>query len=301
MLNAQEFVDLANDYYNNLGQPIPAIISDPSLQTPNDWQDQIFQKGMFSNYQIGATGGTDRIRYSVSGGYSNQEGIIKRTSYERYNFRLNMEADLSKKLKVGTSLLPNYSIQQTQPTTGPSNQIGLGGILSEALNLPPIVPVFRPDGDYLVIPRDPELVKYFNTQVYNPVNKIDANNEFNRAFRFTGNTFAEFEVFKGLRLRSAFNLGVTNERYEQYVAPFISYRGNDAGNISTPNFGAITASRHNNTFTNWYISNTAAYSKTIGSNHNLSALLGYDAAKQNDYSVSLFPRTDRDNPLRLQQ
>ena len=297
VLNPQQFISMASDWYANQHQPLPAVFTDPSLQTPTDWQDAIFRKALYSNYQLGASGGSDKVNYALSGGYTKEDGIIKRTGLERYNFHLNVNANVSKRLKAGANILALYSVRQDQPLGGPNNQSDIAGILGEALALPPIVPVYQSNGDYLVIPRDSALVKVFNTQIYNPVNKIDANNEFTKSVRLLGSAFLEYEVIKGLKLRSTLNIGANSERYEQYVAPFVSFRSNDAGNISTPNLSAIRASRSNNSYTNIYLSNTASYDVDLSPDHHLNALLGYDVARQSDYGIRLDPRTDKDNPV----
>lgn len=297
VLGPQDFVNMASDWYANQGQPLPAIFTDPSLQTPTDWQDAIFRKAMYSSYQLGASGGSEKVTYALSGGYTREEGVVKRTGMERYNFRLNLNAQVNKRLKAGANILGFYTVRQDQPTGGPNNQTDIAGIIGEALALPPIVPVYKPNGDYLIIPKDTALVKIFNTQIYNPVNKIDANNEFTRSVRLAGSAFLEYEAIKGLKLRTTLNVGLNNERYEQYVAPFISFRSNDAGNISTPNLSAVRASRSNNSYSNIYLSNTASYETDLSPDHHLNILLGYDVAKQVDYGIRLDPRTDKDNPV----
>jgi hypothetical protein len=57
---------------------------------------------LFQKHNLSFSGASKDIRYYVSGGYQNQDGIIHSTGQERYNFRTNVDGDVSKKrLHVG--------------------------------------------------------------------------------------------------------------------------------------------------------------------------------------------------------
>ena len=299
VLNAAQYLDLQRDFYAYRNQPLPTFLQNPANLVETDWQDQIFRTAPFQNYQLGATGGTDRIQYAITGGYLRQDGVIHRSGLERYNFRLNLDANLTDRLKVGTSLQPTFTIRQDQDPSGPNNPGNTRGLIAKALTMPPIFPVYTANGDYFhpIQSLDPATAAFFNTQLFNPVNNIDAFTASSRAARLQGNAYAELEILPDLRARSTFNLGITNDRYETYRAAFVAFQGNPNGNLSRPNFSAIDALRQNGTFTNWYWSNTLTYRKTFAQKHSLSALLGYDAAKQADYLTQVTPRTDQNNPV----
>lgn len=302
VLDANQYIDMVKNYYANqptpAGQVVPAFFNDPTQWTPTDWQDQIFRTASYKNYQIGATGGTDKLKYSVSGGYTNQEGVVKHSGLERYNFRFNLDANLTNKLKIGASIQPSYSITQNQNTSGANNPWDVSGIIYKALTMPPILPVYKANGDYYVINQQPAPIpSILNNQLYNPVNNLDANKSFTKALRFTGTTYIEWEPVANLKAKTSVNLGFINQQMENYVEPFASFQSQASGNISTPNYAAISASRVNNSFLNWYISNTLTYKKTIEDDHSFSGLLGYDIAKQGDFGTSVFPRTDQSNPI----
>lgn len=99
---------------------------DPDLFPNIDWQDVILKDGA-SNYRgtLSLSGGGATARYYVSGGYYNEGGIYKTNnvnkystniSYERYNYRSNVDVDVTKTtlLKLGVS---GYLINQTKPRT----------------------------------------------------------------------------------------------------------------------------------------------------------------------------------------
>lgn len=61
-----------------------------------DWFDLLFRNTAptYTN-NVSVSGGTEKIKFFASVGAYNQEGIIKRTSYDKYNFRSNMDAKIT--------------------------------------------------------------------------------------------------------------------------------------------------------------------------------------------------------------
>ena len=95
------------------------FIPDPRWTQPGhpglrfiDWQDEIERKGQMQNYEISASGGTDAVRYFLSGNYANQESFIVNVGYKTYSLRANLEVNASKRIKFGLNLAPSYSITQ---------------------------------------------------------------------------------------------------------------------------------------------------------------------------------------------
>jgi len=297
LMNAQEFVDMAKEGLAYQDRPIPDFLNQPERWANTDWQDVIFRAAPFNNYQLGASGGSDKVQYAISGAFIDQQGTLRNTFMKRYNIRGSVNAQLSDKLKIGLNVQPSYTQRRTQQTTGGNTSTGVDGILAEALTMPPILPVWRANGDYFVITQDPEMKTIFNDELSNPLIKLDANKDYFYTFRQTGNTYLEYKPIKGLTLNTQFNMGIVSEKEEWYVEPFLARGNGNTGNISTPNLAQIRARRNNMTNINWYWSTTGTYNFDIHDHHHFTALLGYDVAKQNDFYVLLEPRTDKDNPV----
>lgn len=81
--------------------------SDP-LNYPNtDWQKETLKKVATQNqHSLSVNGGNENVRYFVSLGMISQNGIYKQgvTDYNQYNFRSNIDADVTKRLKVSVYL-----------------------------------------------------------------------------------------------------------------------------------------------------------------------------------------------------
>lgn len=81
--------------------PVPAIIMDVLEErntTDENSLDKILITAPQRQIQLSAAGGTDNVRYAVSGEYFNQDGIIINSGFKRYSLRTNIDAQLSKRL-----------------------------------------------------------------------------------------------------------------------------------------------------------------------------------------------------------
>src|SRR5690606_19758424 len=108
----------------------------------------IFQTAPFQNYQLRASGGNEKVKFSITGGYTDQIGTLKNTWYKRYNARIKIDANLNSKLRTGVSLIPSFSKSREQTPEGRHNSSNEDGIIAIALSMPPILPVYQSNGDY---------------------------------------------------------------------------------------------------------------------------------------------------------
>lgn len=98
--------------------------SDPDNFPNTDWLDLLYKgSGLTHNHNISLSGGTEAARYAVSLAYYNQEGLLKNTSHDRYNVRINLDSKVSEWLKFGI----NSSMSRREiltPTCPYSNSMG---------------------------------------------------------------------------------------------------------------------------------------------------------------------------------
>ncbi len=81
--------------------------SDPLLYPNTDWADVTLKKAAIqSQHNLSVAGGTEDVRYFMSLGSVYQDGLYKNgvTKYKQYNFRTNLEANVTDRFKVGLSL-----------------------------------------------------------------------------------------------------------------------------------------------------------------------------------------------------
>jgi TonB-linked SusC/RagA family outer membrane protein len=79
--------------------------------TRYDYQDNIFQTGLGTDNFLSISGGSDKTRYYVSGGYFKNEGIIRNTDFRRYNLKTRVEHNFNKyiSLLAGVSYTNSFS------------------------------------------------------------------------------------------------------------------------------------------------------------------------------------------------
>nr|WP_294790284.1 TonB-dependent receptor [uncultured Mucilaginibacter sp.] len=116
--------------------------SDP-INFPNtDWLKTTLKSQALQNqHSLSITGGSDDVKYFVSLGTLYQDGIYKNgaTKYNQYNFRSNIDANITSKLKVGLSLSGRQE-QRKFP------MVGAGGIFRAIYRSKPTVAAFYPNG-----------------------------------------------------------------------------------------------------------------------------------------------------------
>ena len=95
-----------------------------------DWQDELFRTAPSYDIQLTASGATEKINYSLSGGVYQQDGIVYGSSYNRYNLRANIEAQMTDRIRVGLTVAPSYGVQKGAKVDGKENAV------SKALGLP---------------------------------------------------------------------------------------------------------------------------------------------------------------------
>ena len=77
-----------------------AYRNSPDVVAVEDW---LFQNGNTISNDLSIGGGTDDVRYYASIGYLDAKGIVRDQGFERYNARLNVDANLGERLTAGLS------------------------------------------------------------------------------------------------------------------------------------------------------------------------------------------------------
>lgn len=75
-----------------------------------DWQDYTFKTGLVNMHSLSLRGGSEKTRYSVSGSYTGNKGIIVNTGYSRIQGRINLDQTINKRIKAGIKL--NFANQK---------------------------------------------------------------------------------------------------------------------------------------------------------------------------------------------
>src|SRR5690606_7039393 len=191
MMNLREYASFRKDWAAETAGQVPdPLLADPSiLGEGTDWQSEIFQTAPIQSHQISLSGGGDKTRFTISGGYFNQDGVIIGSGFERYSLRVNLDADLKDWLTIGNSI----AVSKTDEKLG---QFDRGGVIQTALKARPDVPARNFDGSYAGKTGEGAFV--------NPLAQaLDRENYLKRA-QVLGNIFADIKIIPALTLRTEF-------------------------------------------------------------------------------------------------
>ncbi|MCB2378514.1 TonB-dependent receptor [Hymenobacter sp. BT635] len=274
LLNAQEYAVINNE--NRIAANEKIVVDrlrDPAaLGEGTDWQDEIFRRAAIQNYSLSATGGSDKARFAVSGGYFQQDGTVIGSNFERFTLRANGDLSVNKMLKMGSSIslthLNDRQINSGGGTEGSRNNEY--GTIQQALRIPAIIPLFRPDG-YYYEPRGKE----DNFVEENPVVAATLNNQKFVRNRALTTVFAELEPLKGLRFRTNVGADLIFDNFNSFRPSVPELKIGDQTYITR--YGVAGASATSNYNTSYLIENTINYDHLFANKHQVSVLLGQSA------------------------
>jgi TonB-linked SusC/RagA family outer membrane protein len=191
----------ANDHpldtaaYRHYGNPKTAINT--------DWQDAVFRTAPINNTSVGATGGTERIQYFVSGSYFDQTGVVLGSGYQRASGRVNLDFNATSKLAIKTSV--NVS---RESWTRFENDNTIEGVVTNAIADNPYLPVKRADGSYtgdeLSYPNPVAiaLLSNINSRSLRTLGNVEATYNLTPAWKLSGRAGADVGNLRDLRWES---------------------------------------------------------------------------------------------------
>lgn len=276
LMNAAEWAQFQKTYYNNKGGYTNEQIA--ALGKGTDWQDAVLRTALQQSHELSINGGTDKGRYAFSANYTDQDGIILNSGFQRYNFHTNAEWELLKNLKFGINA--TYGRSKQSGLTTSEKQVfnsspfsaGITNSFVYALLTPPVVPVYNADGSYNF--KNPYEYAYFaiGDHASNAVYDLKESVAENINNYLLSNVWATYKL-GDVTLKAA--VGLNSEKLTQ------NYFSGAYTSLGLANEG-IGGVGHRQTDT-WQQEYTATYYKDINDNHHIDALAGY--TKQNTTST----------------
>lgn len=265
IMNLREFADFYNDFVEVGELDFSNIYGDPSLLgVGTNWQDAIFRTALQHQHQVSAQGGSEKVKYYVSGSYMDQDGTLIGSSFNRYSFRTNLDAELKPWLKIG--LNATYSSTKDDLKLADSDQ----GIINYSLTTPPDIPIYDIDGNYSSVIRE----GYTSP---NPIALALMDQILLYRQKLTGSIFADVTLMKNLTWHAEFGYDISyskGERYEPRV---------DLGNWKRDsNMSSIQ--KNNSTF--WQLKNYVTYTGQIDK-HGFTAMVGQEMWASNYDNTSI--------------
>lgn len=233
---------------------------DPSLLGKGtNWQDAIFRSALMQQHTISAQGGTEKVRYYVSGSMMDQEGTMIGTDFNRFSLRANLDAEMKSWLKLGFNAMYSQTSEHLLRAEGDE------GVLTYSLQTPPDIPIYDVFGNWA------SEVREGYTRV-NPIAIASLDQNLLERQTLNGNIFLEITPVKGLTLHSelGYDIGLSNSENWRPTYEF-------SPTINRP-INGISQQMNNNLF--WQVKNYLTYSGQFGK-HSLSAMIGQEAWESN--------------------
>jgi iron complex outermembrane receptor protein len=279
-LSAEEFRSLVTTKYGANSDQAKLLTSDANTST--DWQDEIFDNSVGHEHNFGVSGSFKTLPYRLALGYTNQNGILKKSAFERFNASIALDPTfLNDNLKV--------SINGKYSKTG--SDFSDEGAIGSAITFDPTKPVKTNDnlfGGYYYwgangITSSPiHNGAVVNLSPANPVALIEQNSNTAVVGRFIGNVQTEYKLPFLQGLKAVLNLAtdrsntdgkrdVAQDAAFRYEAEFTGVDGKVVPFEKRGGFRQRYEEEKKNDLLDFYFN----YNKQLNDKHRVDATLGY--------------------------
>lgn len=209
-----------------------------------NWFNEVVQNSAVQQeHMVSVSGGSDEVAYYVSGSYFDEQGLIKNTDFDRVAFRVNIDAKVTDKFKLGMSSTVSNT-ERNQMNNEP---------YSGALRFSPLTNPYNENGEFLPYPNPDEGL------ISNPLTNLQPNQyvDETKGLRIFANIFGVLKISNDLTFRLNFGPDYN-----------ISRRGRYTGSLDQ---NINTASINNSNEFNYTLENILTYERKLG-NHSLNAV-----------------------------
>lgn len=272
LMTGDEYAQFYSDYFDTLNTRRPTAGWPPANRAfkkgyNSNWLDLINRTGIGYNLSTSISGGTDKTRYFISGGYDKESSYIVNNDFERFQGRINVESNLTSNFKIGVSAAISATL---------NNALNAQRAYYDAVIKAPNIPVFDSLGSYAW------RAGFSPTNIINgtaplrdlnPVGTINTGKNYVNDLRSISNVFAELKLSSWLTYR--FDFGV-----DWYNTKAYSREIDKQGTLR----GSATESNINNFKT--VINNLLNFNKRFG-DHTISGVVGQSFEKSKESATTI--------------
>jgi TonB-linked SusC/RagA family outer membrane protein len=242
-------------------------ISPDYTKTNTNWLNVVSRTGSQSQYNLSISGGDPKTKFYASAGLYNEDGVTIATGLKRYNGNLNLQHQITEKLKFSIAL-SGGAVKQNIPANGVTP---VNPVLAQHFLLPWYTP-YNANGSLRV--NDPQ-GEFPNTALfYNPLALAQWNNADYKQNTIRGNVSAEYKILD--------NLTITAQYSPEYLDLIEDLYLNPTYGPGYPN--GFNQTTDQNIF-DWTFTNIANYHQKIGDGNYVDVKLGYEAYDQSASSL----------------
>lgn len=233
------------------------------------WQNEVIQTAPVQNYNVSVKGGSDNVKYYVSGTYGKEGGAIKTAYYETYGFRANLDVRINKVVSFGMELSPHFTKQRVAG----SNMVSL-------VKYPPFVSPEKMNGKY---PRTFDYIPTGHSGQASPYTFLYGTRNYNNNFAGVGRAFVNLNLMDGLSFKTSLGTNIIYNTYNAFSGGIGDAQVNTTGSVSQ------------NQSINVVNENVLSYNKTFNKSHDFSGILGASYQQNTSQSIGMAATTNSFN------
>ncbi|HYF68173.1 MAG TPA: TonB-dependent receptor [Ohtaekwangia sp.] len=278
MFNAEEYAAM-RDAAGYSDQYMPLEVEGMARGRNTDWQELMYEDGIITNHNLGISGGNEKGRYAVSGGYYKETTILPGQDFERYSLKTTFDNNIGERIKIGLNSMNSISYSNgTQFVNGQGTQDAFGGgLMYPILSMSPLMPAYDANGEILLTPAGNQT----DGGNYNPLLLKSNNDNWTdriRRFRSFNSAFAEVEIIKGLKYRLNMGFDFSQNNSAQFQGRDSYFRTQNQSN---------RARVGNDEQISWTAENIITYDKTFADDHRLSFTGLYSAQQSKSWGTAV--------------
>ncbi|WP_195630690.1 SusC/RagA family TonB-linked outer membrane protein [Bacteroides finegoldii] len=269
IMPVNEFARMANDwnqaYYGKDLYSERQITNFTNGYDTYDYMGNIINDYAISHsHDISIKGGNEKLSFLFSTQYIHNKGIAGHSTNDRWNYRLKVDANITKKLKFGANF---YGMVNSAAGNNFSGQYSL---LTLAQQFPQTVLPYDKEGNLTQGTID-------NTGIYNPIGFIDEqkkNNNEDMTFNNWLQAYISYEIIPGLTFRNEQQINIGNRFYgitnsKQSMNGFLK--------------GKSLATYYDANSWGWRMTNTLNYTKELNKNNRINTTIGVEESISRSY------------------
>lgn len=252
-----------NDILSDLKSKFPVASNGDFYEGP-DWVKELYNKNATTvSNELSMSGGSDKSNFYLNIEYTDQNGLRKKTGFDRKSLRFNFENRPTTWAKIGLNSTISYTTQDYGGSAYGSD-ISTGGLT--VLEISPLNPIYLEDGSYYLNFKEGGAS---SSNFPNPVAQGQYNINKNTAFRGLARLYSEINFLKYIKLNSGigvdFMLAEAKEKNDPRLRdPLILDSGGRVEEQDTRRANLITT-------------NVLGFTYSILGNHNINVLVGQEA------------------------
>ena len=174
--------------YGYTGDEIASMVADPSGKTSTDWTKEVFRTAFQQNHQLSLTAGTDKTKVYAGLGYTDTDGIVIGSYFERFSGRVNVDHKVNQWLNVGIRQMLSFtSAKGHSDQSSQAQGMGYATPLGVLIQSDPTASVKNPDGTWN------EYVSW-SGQTGNPHILFDSDTEYNKTHTMRSLSNLDLEI-----------------------------------------------------------------------------------------------------------